>query len=122
MRIAQCACIALPKRDALEWLMSNRATTSSTRQIAFRLPLDVAAELERLADLHGVTLVTLVVDALRRTMKLSMTIPEIPDKEKLARWMVANRFATGPGDTMEDLLRELEWQVEEIRLQREFYE
>jgi hypothetical protein len=37
------------------------------------------------------------------------------DREKLASWMVANGFATGHGDTIEDLLRELTWQVEELR-------
>lgn len=33
--------------------------------------------------------------------------------EKLARWMIRNSFATGHGDTLEDLLTELEWQVRE---------
>ena len=35
--------------------------------------------------------------------------------EQLAAWMIANGFATGHGDTMEDLLRELTWQVAELR-------
>lgn len=34
---------------------------------------------------------------------------------KLANFMVANSFATGHGDTFDDLLRELEWQVRELR-------
>ena len=33
----------------------------------------------------------------------------------LARWMIANSFATGHGDTMADMLRELKWQVDEAR-------
>jgi hypothetical protein len=37
------------------------------------------------------------------------------DKEKLAAWMIGNSFATGHGDTMDDLLKELEWQVQELR-------
>jgi hypothetical protein len=37
------------------------------------------------------------------------------DKEKLAAWMIDNRFATGHGDTMDDLLRELTWQVQEMK-------
>ena len=35
------------------------------------------------------------------------------DKEKLAQWMMAKGYATGHGDTVEDLLKELEWQIEE---------
>jgi hypothetical protein len=37
------------------------------------------------------------------------------DREKLAAWMIENSFATGHGDTMDDLLKELEWQVQELR-------
>ena len=33
--------------------------------------------------------------------------------EKVARWMIRNGYATGHGDTIEDLLTELEWQVAE---------
>lgn len=36
-------------------------------------------------------------------------------RERLAAWMIENSFATGHGDTFEDLLRELTWQVAEIR-------
>lgn len=35
--------------------------------------------------------------------------------ERLAQWMIANSFATGHGDTFEELLSELEWQVRELR-------
>jgi hypothetical protein len=37
------------------------------------------------------------------------------DMEKLAEWMLDNGFATGHGDTIEDLLKELTWQIKEIR-------
>lgn len=37
------------------------------------------------------------------------------EKEKLASWMIMNGFATGHGDTLDDLLFELTWQVREIR-------
>ena len=37
------------------------------------------------------------------------------DKEKLAAWMIDNHFATGHGDTFDSLLRELTWQVQELR-------
>jgi hypothetical protein len=34
-------------------------------------------------------------------------------RSKLAAWMIAKGYATGHGDTTEDLLKELEWQVRE---------
>jgi len=35
------------------------------------------------------------------------------ERNKLAAWMIAKGYATGHGDTMEGLLKELEWQVRE---------
>ena len=35
------------------------------------------------------------------------------DKEKLAQWMIKKGYATGHGDTIEDLLNELDWQIAE---------
>ena len=35
------------------------------------------------------------------------------EREKVAAWMIARGYATGHGDTIEDLLVELEWQVRE---------
>jgi hypothetical protein len=35
------------------------------------------------------------------------------ERNKVASWMMAQGYATGHGDTTEDLLKELEWQVEE---------
>ena len=35
------------------------------------------------------------------------------DKEKLAQWMIEKGYATGHGDTIEDLLNELDWQIAE---------
>ena len=35
------------------------------------------------------------------------------DREKVAAWMRSKSYATGHGDTTEDLLKELEWQVAE---------
>ena len=37
----------------------------------------------------------------------------IVNREKLAKWMISRGYATGRGDTIEDLLRELDWQIEE---------
>lgn len=35
------------------------------------------------------------------------------EREKLAAWMVQRGYATGHGDTTEELLAELEWQIQE---------
>jgi hypothetical protein len=35
------------------------------------------------------------------------------DREKVAQWMMRLGYATGHGDTIEDLLKELEWQIAE---------
>jgi len=42
------------------------------------------------------------------------------DINKVADWMMANGYATGHGETMEDLLDELKWQIDEkIAIERE---
>ena len=33
--------------------------------------------------------------------------------ETIAKWMIDRGYATGHGDTIEDLLKELEWQIRE---------
>ena len=38
-----------------------------------------------------------------------------PARERLAEWMIARGFATGHGDTLDALLAELSWQIEEVR-------
>ena len=35
------------------------------------------------------------------------------ERNKVAQWMMAQGYATGHGDTTEDLLKELEWQIRE---------
>jgi hypothetical protein len=35
------------------------------------------------------------------------------EREKVAAWMTERGYATGHGDTIEDLLKELEWQIRE---------
>ena len=39
--------------------------------------------------------------------------PLLHEREKVAQWMIERGYATGHGDTVEDLLKELEWQIEE---------
>jgi len=41
------------------------------------------------------------------------TTPPAAERNKVAQWMIAKGYATGHGDTTEDLLKELEWQVRE---------
>jgi hypothetical protein len=41
------------------------------------------------------------------------TLAQAAERNKLAAWMMAQGYATGHGDTTEDLLKELEWQVRE---------
>ena len=38
------------------------------------------------------------------------------DKERLAIWMIEHGFATGHGDTLDDLLHEMSWQIAELRM------
>lgn len=40
------------------------------------------------------------------------------EREKVAAWMIAHLYATGHGDTTEDMLKELEWQIAE-RIEQE---
>lgn len=42
------------------------------------------------------------------------------EREKVAKWMIQRSYATGHGDTTEDLLAELDWQIKErIGIERE---
>ncbi len=42
------------------------------------------------------------------------------EREKVAAWMIERSYATGHGDTTEDLLKELDWQIDErIAAERE---
>ena len=50
----------------------------------------------------------LMVHELERFAKLVAAA----EREKLAAWMIKHSYATGHGDTIEDLLKELEWQIE----------
>ena len=48
------------------------------------------------------------IEALRQ----ALSQPEqMTDKEKVAQWMIQQGYVTGHGDTIEDLLKELEWQI-----------
>jgi hypothetical protein len=42
------------------------------------------------------------------------------EKQQLLAWMIQHSFATGHGDTFEDLLKQLTWQWEELRTKATF--
>lgn len=42
-----------------------------------------------------------------------VTLAQTDERNKLAAWMMQRGYATGHGDTIEDLLQELEWQIRE---------
>jgi hypothetical protein len=46
-------------------------------------------------------------------VRFAATQPPAAERNKLAKWMMAKGYATGHGDTIEQLLEELRWQVEE---------
>jgi cell division inhibitor SulA len=48
-------------------------------------------------------------EALERLVSLA----QAAERNKVAAWMMAQGYATGHGETMEGLLKELEWQVRE---------
>jgi hypothetical protein len=52
-----------------------------------------------------------------RPLDLKQLMP-MTDRETLADWMMRNGFSTGHGETLDDLLSELSWQVEELRGRR----
>src|SRR5208337_3346727 len=47
--------------------------------------------------------------------KVGNAAAEARGREKLAQWMMQHSFATGHGDTLADLLKELDWQVAALR-------
>ena len=49
----------------------------------------------------------------RESIERFYTFVAAAEREKVARWMISKSYATGHGDTVEDLLKELEWQVAE---------
>ena len=55
------------------------------------------------------------VSRLRKASQLDKLIADAvaAEREKLAAWMMRQGYATGHGDTVDDLLKELEWQIAE---------
>lgn len=53
-----------------------------------------------------------VVGSLQRLERFALLVAE-HEREKVAKWMLSNGYATGHGDTIEDLLRHLVWEERE---------
>lgn len=71
---------------------------------------------KQLASLKAAAKVTFEDAVVRAVHKLYNAPPQQPEqdeREKVAQWMIQRSYATGHGDTTEDLLAELEWQVRE---------
>lgn len=55
-----------------------------------------------------------LLNKLREAAENALKAKDVAYREELAAFMIRNSFATGHGDTFDDLLGELEWQVKEI--------
>lgn len=71
---------------------------------------ELTVELKKIVDNHS-EFTTWTVS----TPHLLMLVNKAVDtqREKVAQWMIEHGYATGHGDTIEDLLKELEWQIKE---------
>jgi len=49
----------------------------------------------------------------KHNMEVAFAAGAAAERNKLAQWMIDRGYATGHGDTTEDLLQELEWQIAE---------
>lgn len=46
-----------------------------------------------------------------KALEFAREAAKVVEREKVAKWMVERSYATGHGDTIEDLLAELDWQI-----------
>jgi hypothetical protein len=46
-------------------------------------------------------------------IRMAVALVVAAEREKVTHWMLERGYATGHGDTVEDLLKELEWQIRE---------
>jgi hypothetical protein len=54
-----------------------------------------------------------VLEALDSNIKVMVQKAVEAEREKVAAWMMARGYATGHGNTIEELLQELDWQIRE---------
>ena len=72
-------------------------------------------EIIRMARGAGLLITTAYGDKpeLARFFQAAYAAGAAAERNKLAAWMIERGYATGHGDTIKDLLKELEWQIEE---------
>ena len=93
------------------------ATENQWRSLHAFAELAAAAEREKLKH-ELLTLekwrgMALAKDGDGRTMQEVQREAREAERDKLAKWMIQRSYATGRGDTTEDLLKELDWQIAE---------
>ena len=54
-----------------------------------------------------------IASPLTKALKDKLEAAVEAERQKVAIWMIEHSYATGHGDTTEDLLKELEWQIRE---------
>ena len=57
--------------------------------------------------------VPVAMEQIERFFHMTYAAGAASERNKLAQWMIQHSYATGHGDEMEDLLKELEWQINE---------
>jgi hypothetical protein len=78
----------------------------------FEITLDALEEINKLSVGENAICLPAEIDTAMDALRERLAQPE-QEREKVAHWMVERGYATGHGDTVEDLLKELEWQVAE---------
>ena len=78
--------------------MDEVTVTLTAKDLAFR-------ERARSAGIPAMV-VSMYAGALQRLVE--------SEREKVAQWMMERGYATGHGDTIQDLIKEVEWQVAEL--------
>ena len=59
-------------------------------------------------------------DASQEALERFADLVVAAEREKVAEWMMARGYSTGHGDSIEELLEELDWQItEKIAMERE---
>lgn len=92
-------------------------TTDQSRE-AFKFELTEGLLLNALATaatLDTITSFETYVNRFRPIVHAGWQAARQAEREVVAKWMIEHSFATGHGDTLEDLLKELSWQVKELR-------
>jgi len=73
---------------------------------------ELQAEIERLREIAGQGL------QIEHRLRKELLTAIAAERERCALWMLQHSYATGPGDTIEDLLIELEGQIKENERKR----